>query len=216
MRGAAAVSSLVLVVDDGSEDETAAIAADAGAQVLRHSSNRGKGAALLSGMRWLFDRGFTHAATMDGDGQHMASEIPLLLAVASREPRALVIGVRRLESMHVAAINLFANRLANRWIERASGRSIPDTQSGFRIYPLCETLALGIRSGHFAFETEVLIRAARSGLPIRSVPVRVYYPNPAQRVSHYRKFRDTIRIAAVVLRLFFARRRAGSNRMGTP
>lgn len=191
----------VVVVDDGSRDDTAARARDAGAEVLSHAVNRGKGAALFTGMTWLAEHGFRRAITADGDGQHLVSEVPALIAASDAEPGALVVGARRLEGVEVAAVNLFGNRFANRWVEIACGQRIADTQSGFRIYPLRETLALGVRSGHFAFETEVLIRAARAGIPIRSVPVKAYYPPPEERVSHYRRVRDTARIIFVVLGL---------------
>ena len=195
------VVPLVVVVDDGSQDDTAARARRAGAEVLAHGVNRGKGAALLTGMSWLAERGVRRVLTVDGDGQHLASEMPALIAASDAEPGALVVGARRLEGVEVAAVNLFGNRFANRWVEIACGQKISDTQSGFRIYPLRATLALGVRSGRFAFETEVLIRAARAGIPIRSVPVKAYYPPPEERVSHYRRVRDTVRIIFVVLGL---------------
>jgi glycosyltransferase involved in cell wall biosynthesis len=197
--GARAFVATVLVVDDGSADGTGAVAAAAGARVVSHPRNQGKGAALLTGMHALAAQGFARALTMDGDGQHLPTQIPVLLAAADADPGALIVGARRVESQPVAALNLWANRFANRWVETACGQRIADTQSGFRVYPLPATLALGVQSGHFAFETEVLLRAARAGIPIRSVPVETYYPPPAERISHYRKWRDTLRIIRVVL-----------------
>jgi glycosyltransferase involved in cell wall biosynthesis len=191
----------VLVVDDGSGDETAARAADAGAEVLRQPRNTGKGAALRVGLEWLAARGAGRVLTMDGDGQHLAEQIPVLLEASGRAPHALIIGARQIDPARVQPIRRFGNRFANRWVEIASGQVLPDTQSGFRIYPMPETLALGARTGHFAFETEVLIRAVRGGLLVISVPVRAYNPPAAERVSHYRPFVDTVRIIAVVLRL---------------
>ncbi len=201
VEGARRFAELVLVVDDGSSDPTAARAAAAGAEVVRHAAPRGKGAALQAGMARLAERGVGHVLTMDGDGQHLCEEIPPLLEASRREPQALVIGARQIEPGTVAPMKLFGNRFANRWVEIASGQALPDTQSGFRVYPLAATLALGARAGHFAFETEVLIRAARAGVPIRSIPVRVYYPPIDERVSHYRPWRDTVRIIRVVLGL---------------
>lgn len=191
----------VLVVDDGSADDTAARAAAAGAEVLRLPANRGKGAALRAGLRRLADEGVTHAVSMDGDGQHLADQIPSLLAAATAAPAALVIGARRIEGQEVTPIKLFGNRFANRWVEIACGQRLPDTQSGFRVYPLPATLALGARAEQFAFETEVLIRAARAGMTIRSVEVAVHYPPAAERISHYKPFRDTVRIIGVVVGL---------------
>jgi len=193
----------VLVVSDGSTDATVAQATAAGARVVAHDYPRGKGAALLTGMRALAEEGITHVLTMDGDGQHLAEEIPVLLNAARAAPFAVVIGARQFEELPVAPLKLFGNRFANRWVEIACGQAWPDTQSGFRVYPLRETLALRLRAHHFAFETEVLIRAVRARIPICSVPVRVYYPPIAERRSHFRSFVDTVRIIFVVLGLIF-------------
>ena len=193
----------VLVVSDGSHDDTAARARVAGAMVLVHERTCGKGAALLTGMQALADQGVRRVLSMDGDGQHLVDEIPVLVQASDAAPGALVIGARVVDAAAVTSARLFGNRFANRWVEIASGRALADTQSGFRIYPLRETLALGVRARHFAFETEVLIRAARAGLEIRSVPVHTYYPPPRQRLSHYRPVLDTVRIIFVVLGLIF-------------
>jgi glycosyltransferase involved in cell wall biosynthesis len=198
-------AELVLVVDDGSSDATAAHARRAGAEVLRHEHNRGKGAALVSGMRELEGRGFTHAISMDGDGQHLGREIPTLVAVARTEPGAIVIGSRRIGDQEVAAANLFGNRVANLAVRLAARTAVGDTQSGFRIYPLPAVLALPASGDRFEYETTVIIRAARAGLPIRSVPVGVYYPPVAERRSHYRKVRDTLRIIRAVASLMLRR-----------
>jgi glycosyltransferase involved in cell wall biosynthesis len=203
VRGARSCLDDVLVVDDGSRDETAARAGAAGAEVLRFTTNRGKGAALRAGMAALAERGATHALSMDGDGQHLARELPVLLAAAAAHPAALIIGARNIGAQEVKAVKLFGNRFANRWVEIAAGVALPDSQSGFRVYPLAATLALGASAERFAFETEVLIRAARAGMAIESVAVDVYYPPPAERISHYAPWRDTLRIIGVVLGLIF-------------
>lgn len=199
VRGARAHGLPVLVVDDGSHDDTARTARDAGAEVVPHTTNQGKGAALVTGMRLLAARGFTHALTMDGDGQHLAREIPVLLAAAEESPTAIVIGVRRRGDQKVAGINLFGNRFANLCVRHAAGASsLPDTQSGFRVYPLAATLRLPARGSHFEYESTSIIHAARAQVPIRSLPVDVYYPPIAERRSHYRKVVDTLRIIRAV------------------
>jgi glycosyltransferase involved in cell wall biosynthesis len=205
VNGARRHAERVVVVDDGSTDATAERAAAAGAEVLRQPRNTGKGAVLRSGLEWLEARGVERVLTMDGDGQHLADQIPAMLEASARDPHALIIGARQVEPGQVKAIRLFGNRFANRWVEIACGLALPDTQSGFRIYPMPETLALGAATGHFAFETEILIRAARGGIAIHSVPVRAYYPPPDERVSHFRPVVDTVRIIAVVLRLILLR-----------
>jgi len=194
----------VLVLDDGSSDDTAARAAAAGAEVLRHSGNRGKGAALLSGLRTLGVQGVARVLTVDADGQHLAEEIPVLLAASDATPAAIVVGVRRKEGHAIARANRFGNWISDRLLRALAGQPLPDTQSGFRIYPVAATLALGPRGRRYDFETEVLLLAARRGLPLVGVPVRVYYPPIAERVSHFRKWRDTLRIIATVLRVLVA------------
>ncbi len=195
----------ILVVDDGSRDGTAAVARDVGVDVLRHPTNRGKGAALMTGMRALVARGFTHALTMDGDGQHLAREIPTLLGAAAAEPAAIVIGVRRRGSQEVAGINLFGNRFANLCVRSAAGVPLPDTQSGFRVYPLATMLRLPKQGEHFEYESTSIIFAARAHVPIRSLPVDVYYPPVSERRSHYRKVVDTLRIIRAVAPLLVRR-----------
>lgn len=191
----------VVVVSDGSTDTTVREATAAGATVIGHDHQRGKGAALRTGMQALAARGVERVLTMDGDGQHLAEEIPVLLEASAVAPMALIIGTRHLECVGAAPISQFGNRFANRWVEIACGRRLPDTQSGFRVYPLRATLQLGVRARHFGFETEVLIRAVRAGIPLQSVAVRVYYPPIDERRSHYRKFVDTVRIIGVVVGL---------------
>jgi glycosyltransferase involved in cell wall biosynthesis len=196
----------LLVVDDGSADRTADAAKAAGAEVLRFPVNRGKGEALRAGLRALAERGATHALTLDGDGQHLPDDIPALLRAAAETPRALVLGARQHEPGSLSRIRAFGNRFANRWVRIACGRVLPDTQSGFRVYPVADTLALGCRAERFAFETEVVIRAARAGIAIRSVPVRVWNPPPGERKSHFRGFSDSLRIVLTVIGLLLRAR----------
>lgn len=195
----------VLVVDDGSDDGTGDRARLAGADVVRHPRNRGKGAALVTGMRHLAAQGFTHGISMDGDGQHLGSEIPKLLALARTQPGAIVIGVRTIGHQAVAATNLLGNRVANLAVRIAAGVSVGDTQSGFRVYPLASALALPVDGERFEYETTVIIRALRAGVPVCSTPVGVYYPPIAERSSHYRKVADTLRIIRSVAPLLFRR-----------
>ncbi|MFN2375404.1 MAG: glycosyltransferase family 2 protein [Candidatus Binatia bacterium] len=197
----------VLVIDDGSGDDTGPLAAAAGAEVLRHPTRRGKGCALQSGIDWAAARGFTHVVTVDGDGQHLASELSILLEACRQDPTAIVLGERSREGHDISPMKLFGNRFANRWVEIASGRSFEDTQSGFRIYPVAATRALGGHAAHYGFETEVLIRALRSGTPVVCRTVKVYYPPADLRVSYYRPWIDTIRIIFIVVGLILRLRR---------
>jgi len=191
----------VLVVDDGSEDETAARAAAAGAEVVSHDTNAGKGAAIATGLRALAGRGVARALTLDADGQHLATEIPVLLRASDAAPEAIVVGIRRKAGHSIRALNRFGNWIADVLLHLIAGRALPDTQSGFRVYPVAATLALGVRGTHYDFETEVLLRAARRGIPLVGVHVDVHYPPVGERVSHFRPGVDTLRIIESVLRV---------------
>jgi len=198
----------VLVVDDGSRDATADVARAAGAEVLRHGENRGKGAALRSGLIRLLASGFTHAFTLDGDGQHLADEMPGLVREAAAQPDAIVLGARRIaDTQEVAPIKRFGNGFANWWVSLAAGVELRDTQSGFRVYPIATVLGLGIRAERFEFESEVLILAARRGIGVRTLDVAVHYPPPGERVSHYEPWLDTCRIIFTVVPFLVGLRR---------
>jgi len=207
VEGARQHVAAVLVIDDGSTDGTGEAARAAGADVLRHERRRGKGAALSIGLSWAHRNGFTHVIAIDGDGQHLSEEIPAMLRASQEDPLALVLGERRRDEHDISPMKLFGNRFANRWVEIASGAAFDDTQSGFRVYPVAATRALGAYASHYGFETEVLIRAVNAGMPVRCVPVRVYYPPADTRISYYRPWVDTIRIIFIVLGLIFRLRR---------
>ena len=129
-------SPAIFVVDDGSHDETAAIAAQHGAIVLRHVVNLGKGAALMRGMRAGVDAGADHVVTLDGDGQHRPEDVPRLLAAAARWPDRIVIGSRRNAQTNAPRARVVANRVADFWISWAARHPIDDSQCGFRLYPV--------------------------------------------------------------------------------
>lgn len=200
VRGAALHCEHVLVIDDGSSDGTAGIARAAGAEVIRHEVNRGKGAALRSGLIRLLAEGFTHAFSVDGDGQHLASEMQRMLDASHAAPGAIVLGARRISpEQEVAPIKRFGNDFANWWVSLAAGREFRDTQTGFRIYPIATTLDLGVQAERYQFESEVLILAARRGIDIDTCEVAVFYPPPGERISHYDPWLDTCRIIATVV-----------------
>ena len=118
-----------------------------------------------------------------------------------------MLGERSREGHDISPMKLFGNRFANRWAEIACGRYFEDTQSGFRIYPVAATIALGGHASHYGFETEVLIRAMRSGVPVECRTVKVYYPPADERISYYRPFVDTVRIIFIVVGLILGLRR---------
>lgn len=187
----------ILVVDDGSTDHTAEVARSAGASVESHSRNLGKGAALLTGLRWLQAREFTTATSVDADGQHRPEDA-FRLAHHAAPSYSLVLGVRDLKRDGAALPSRFSNAFSNLWVSCFSGQRLGDTQCGLRRYPVAETLALGARARRFDFESEVIVRAARRRMPIVEIPVSAIYPPGDERVSHFHVVADPARI---VLRL---------------
>jgi glycosyltransferase involved in cell wall biosynthesis len=188
----------VIVVDDGSLDETAERARAAGAEVLSHPENRGKGQARLTGFRRARERGADAVVSVDADGQHLPDQA-LLVARADAPRHALVLGVRDLVRAGAPSANRFSNRFSNVFLSLFSGRRLKDTQCGLRRYPLPETLELGLRSSGYELESEVILKSAGKGWPIVEIPVEVYYPPEAERVSHFHVVRDPARIVARVL-----------------
>jgi glycosyltransferase involved in cell wall biosynthesis len=188
----------VLVVDDGSTDGTGDLARRAGARVLRHPRNRGKGAALRTGFAWAKQWGADCALTLDADGQHSPEEA-LRIGWYPVPSTTLVLGVRDLVAAGAPNENRFSNGVSNFFLSRFSGQELKDTHCGLRRYPIAATLELGAWSDGFAYEAEVVLRAARSGWRIEQLPVRVWYPPPDQRRSHFHAVWDPIRIVATVL-----------------
>ena len=188
----------VIVVDDGSSDGTAETAHRAGADVVRHAKNRGKGAALRSGLQRAAELGAELAVSVDADAQHPPEEAVRLLDYPA-PMSALVLGIRDLVRDGAPRANRFSNGFSNAWISMFSGRRLVDTQCGLRRYPVCSTLELGVKACGYGFEAEVILRAARARWPIAEVPVRVVYPVNGQHTSHFHVVRDPARIVARIL-----------------
>jgi glycosyltransferase involved in cell wall biosynthesis len=196
----------VLVVDDGSRDGTSDAAREAGARVLRHGENRGKGAALRTALACCADEGVAQMYTLDADGQHRAEDLAVLRA-ASDDPRALVLGIRDLRAAGAPRANQISNGISNYFLSRFSGLALRDTQCGLRRYPVAATAALGLRGTGYELEAEVILRAARARLPIVQVPIAVHYPPEHLRVTHFRTRRDVPRIIFRVLEALATSRR---------
>jgi glycosyltransferase involved in cell wall biosynthesis len=188
----------VIVVDDGSSDATSSVATRAGAIVVRHPRNLGKGRALRTGFEHALGLGATLAVTVDADGQHPPVEAEKL-ALHGAAPEALVLGVRDLVRDGAPRPNQISNRISNFFLSRFTGQALSDTQCGLRRYPIAATLALGAVDDGYAFEAECVLRAARAGWPVVEVPVRVYYPPEEARVTHFHVVRDPARIVYRVL-----------------
>ena len=192
----------VIVVDDGSTDQGCrSLEATRGIRVIRHVRNRGKGAALTNGFQaaaGLAD----WAVTLDADGQHHPADAHGLIQAIPEGRRPIVVGRRR--SMARAGApwtSRFGKDFSNFWIRMAGGPRVIDSQSGFRLYPLPETLHLGVRAMRYQFEVEVLVKAGWSGMSVLEAPIRVVYQPAGERISHFRPFVDFLRNSQMFARL---------------
>lgn len=202
------VVDTVFVVDDGSNDGTAALLDKATGnerpeKVLTHPKNSGKGAALKTGLTYARQQGFRYAVTVDADGQHRADDIPALLKAVEEEPDALAIGSRGLQHENMPAKSTFANRFSNFWFALQTLQRLPDTQSGLRVYPLRRLHGLRWMSARYEAELTLLVFSAWAGVKLLPVPVSVYYPPRDQRVTHFRPGRDFTRISVLNTLLCF-------------
>jgi glycosyltransferase involved in cell wall biosynthesis len=196
----------VIVVDDGSTDSTPSVLASlSGVTVLFHKENQGKGASLLTGFVSAL-KFADWAITIDADGQHDPEDILSLMQAVPGGQRPLVIG-KRVGMGHgdVPWTSRWGRRFANFWVWTSCGRWLSDSQSGFRVYPLPETLHLGTKAKRYQFEVEVLVRAVWSGIPIIEAPVHAIYGPLEERVSHFRPWLDFWRNTRTFARLVATR-----------
>ena len=209
---ALAVGWPVVVVDDGSTDSTERVLASIkGIRVLRHESNQGKGAALLTGFTAAAREG-DWALTLDADGQHHPGDAQALLDAAPAGRRPLIVGCRTgMDGEQVPWTSRWGRRFSNFWVWLSCGQWVSDSQSGFRLYPLPEVLHLGARARRFQFEVEIIALAVWSGLPVIEAPVGVIYQGPEERVSHFKPgldfWRNTRTFARLIVKRIFLPRK---------
>ncbi|ODS82593.1 MAG: glycosyltransferase [Cytophagaceae bacterium SCN 52-12] len=185
-----------IVINDGATDATAEILEEYRGRiiVLENMRNRGKGYSLRRGFREAIERGFDNAITIDSDGQHFADDIPAFVKAALEQPGSLVMGSRNMDQEGVPGKSAFGNKFSSFWFWFHTGIKLPDTQTGYRLYPLAPLKTMRLVTEKFETEIEVIVKMAWRGVRFASVPVRVKY-DPDERVSHFRPFRDFSRIS---------------------
>lgn len=182
VRAVQAFLPTVLVIDDGSADDTARVASDAGAAVVKHGKSQGKGAALQTGWNWARERKLQWTLTMDGDGQHSSADIPAFLQRAEQTDADLVIGNRMTHPRGMPGIRRFVNRWMSARISELAGSDFPDSQSGFRLIRLEALPDLPATIQHFEIESEVLLAFARAGRRVEFVPIQVIYKTEQSKI----------------------------------
>jgi glycosyltransferase involved in cell wall biosynthesis len=192
----------IIVVNDGATDSTKDILAEmTDLIVIAYMPNRGKGFAIRKGFKQALKMGFRYAITLDSDGQHKGNDIPVFLEKIQLIPDSLIVGSRLLRQQNMPNGNTFANNFSNFWFRLQTGINMPDTQSGFRLYPLNKISRISFITNRYEAELEILVRSAWRGIHVCVVPISVYYPPPEIRISHFRPFRDFFRIS--ILNTFF-------------
>ncbi len=192
----------VVVIDDGSTDGTGATAALAGAKVVAHKNNQGKGKALNTGFDYAVQRGVAAAITLDADGQHDPDEIPLFIAAFRAGEGDVIIGKRTFAEM--PAKSQFGNRVGTWLLSRAMGRPIPDNQSGYRLLSREVMRTIRPTSTRFEAEVEILLRAQMAGFRLTWVPIKTIYND---KKSHFRPVHDSALFLKMVWRIWRARAR---------
>jgi len=194
---AAIPAALIVVVDDGSSDETSSVAGIGADVVIRHEQTRGKGAALKAGVAIALEKGATVVATIDGDGQHDPAMLPML--VAGTRDADIVTGCRRRAGTTMPPQRRLSNWMSSRVVSALAGCRIEDSQCGFRAIRREVLERVSARGDRYEYETELLVGAARAGFRVASVAIpTLYAPNGR---SHFRSLRDTSRVAFAMLRL---------------
>jgi glycosyltransferase involved in cell wall biosynthesis len=194
----AAYSSQIIVVNDGSTDDTEAIVKTfPHVQLISYPDNVGKGWALRQAFTYAMQKGYKYAITIDSDGQHFAKDIPAFLNRLEQVQDAIIIGSRNMDQAAVPGKSSFGHKFSNFWFWVETGIHCPDTQSGFRLYPLYLLEGMKFYTRKYEFEIEVIVKASWRGVHMDSVPVSVYYAPKETRVSHFRPFTDFSRVGVL-------------------
>jgi len=186
------------VVDDGSTDDTFSAARGAGAIVVRYSANRGKGAAVREGFRYILKEGFEAALVMDGDDQHEVSSIDDFFRRMDETGADIIIGNRMIDASSMPYVRKITNRFMSWLIYRVSGQKVPDSQCGFRLIKRGVLENVKLESDNFQIESELIIKAARKGFKIESVPIRAIYGNEKSKIN---PIVDTFRFVIFIIKI---------------
>ena len=197
----------VIIVDDGSTDDTLEQLDDLAVTILENQANSGKAASLWKGMQHALELNMQNIITLDGDGQHSPEDIPLLIEAANENKGHLIIAARLKNRDQAPSARLKANNFADFWVSWAAGQKITDSQSGFRLYPasLFTNKALSVKTKHgFVFESEIIIDAVRLGFRCHTVAIDSVYHSGA-RASHFRPVADITKIVLMISWKLFSR-----------
>jgi glycosyltransferase involved in cell wall biosynthesis len=198
-------TSNIIAVNDGSTDNSEAIARSfPQVQLISYTNNVGKGWALRKAFAYAIQHQYKFAITIDSDGQHFAKDLPAFINKLEEVKDAIIIGSRNMDQATVPGKSSFGNKFSNFWFKVETGITAPDTQSGFRAYPLELLKDIHFFTKKYEFEIEVLVRAVWKGAKIESIPVTVYYAPKEVRISHFRPFKDFTRISILNTVLVFS------------
>lgn len=193
----------VIVVDDGSPDDTGKEAESAGAVVIRHAVNQGKGAALETAFREARQRGYDFVITMDGDGQHAPEDLPGFVRAYRESGVPVLVGSRMHDTRSMPLVRRWTNRFMSWLLSREMGQRVPDTQCGYRLYKLAVISGTALQSARFAAESEILMDLSHKGIPIGSVPIVTIYGTEKSKIH---PLKDTVRFFSMLHRYRRTRR----------
>ncbi|MBK9543375.1 MAG: DUF2062 domain-containing protein [Bacteroidetes bacterium] len=198
IEGVLGFTSNVIVVNDGSSDGTREVLEKfPGLRCIHFPENVGKGWALRKGFEAAVEAGYSYVITLDSDGQHAAKDLPAFLDEIEKNPDAIIIGARNMQQTDVPGKSSFGHKFSNFWFRVETGIKAPDTQSGYRLYPVQRLKAMHWFTKKYEFEIEVIVRAAWKGIAINFVNIDVYYPPAEKRITHFRPFQDFSRISVL-------------------
>ena len=192
---------LKIVVDDGSDEPVSASAQNL--QIFRFAKNSGKANALKKGFELARQADCTHAITIDSDGQHPVESLSEIVDVAQKNPQNIIVATRDFDNSAIPSGRKFLNKFSNFWFWAETGKTLADTQCGYRCYPLALLEKLDIAIGGFCFEVELLVKAAWAGFDFSEVKIPAIYNKQTLEKSHYRPIVDTFRFTMMNTRLFF-------------